>query len=109
MLTVELEEKKKKKAKPKSVKKVDVSELKEKWLCSMSCPFDIGVDLVGGSLRENGSELDWVVGIDPDISGAIAVLKPDSDGGDYCAQVLYFTACFCGFLVDVNVLFSCIR
>lgn len=87
MLNVELEEKKKKKAKARCVKKVDVSELKEKWLCSMSCPFDISVDLVGGSLRENGSELDWVVGIDPDVSGALAVLKPDSDGGDYCAQV----------------------
>ncbi|KMZ63493.1 hypothetical protein ZOSMA_401G00020 [Zostera marina] len=88
-LIVELEEKKKKsKLKPKGAnKKINVLELKERWLGSMSCPFDVDIDLVGGSLRENGSELDWVLGVDPDVSGALAVLKPDGDGGDYCAQV----------------------
>ncbi|XP_010922070.1 Holliday junction resolvase MOC1, chloroplastic [Elaeis guineensis] len=46
------------------------SQLKEDWLSSLSFPFP-----EEESRRDSGSE--WVVGIDPDVHGALALLKPD--------------------------------
>lgn len=63
--------------------RVSDSQLKEKWLDSLTCPFP--EDLlrpncgVSGVLR---SDLDsqWVIGVDPDVSGALALLKNDDLG-----------------------------
>ncbi|XP_058079027.1 Holliday junction resolvase MOC1, chloroplastic isoform X1 [Magnolia sinica] len=63
---------------------VSNSQLKEKWLDSLSCPFverdgDLGIDGVVTPGSDVGPE--WVVGIDPDVSGALALLKVDGDSG----------------------------
>ncbi|XP_054789543.1 Holliday junction resolvase MOC1, chloroplastic-like [Prosopis cineraria] len=58
------------------------AQLKENWLASLSCPLlekahlmDAGVDL---NHRNEGSE--WVIGVDPDISGAVGLLKYEDSG-----------------------------
>lgn len=48
------------------------AELKENWLDALSCPFP----------HEKHSP-EWVIGVDPDVSGAFALLKPD-----HSAQVI---------------------
>ncbi|XP_068663875.1 Holliday junction resolvase MOC1, chloroplastic [Aristolochia californica] len=61
------------------------SQLKEDWINSLSSPF------IGSSAGVNGKDplgdvgSGWVLGIDPDVSGALAVLK--EDGSDLSAQV----------------------
>ncbi|OAY68461.1 uncharacterized protein LOC109719978 [Ananas comosus] len=72
----------------RSAARVLEAQLKEEWLGSLSFPFpDNGrspaPDSNGGGGGESGAE--WVVGIDPDASGALALLKPD--GSAFCAQV----------------------
>nr|CAD1839946.1 unnamed protein product [Ananas comosus var. bracteatus] len=72
----------------RSATRVLEAQLKEEWLGSLSFPFpDNGrspaPDSNGGGGGESGAE--WVVGIDPDASGALALLKPD--GSAFCAQV----------------------
>ena len=59
-----------------SVKASD-AELKHNWLASLSCPFPHITD------AEKDSNPSLVFGIDPDVSGALALLK-----GDHSAQVL---------------------
>lgn len=67
----------------KSVKaKVSESVLREKWLDSLSYPVVVGSDT--GELGSNGSS-EWVIGVDPDVSGALALLKTDHSG--FSAQV----------------------
>ncbi|KAL5720259.1 Holliday junction resolvase moc1 [Ranunculus cassubicifolius] len=61
------------------------AELKEKWLDSLSCPIPEKVDEVSSEGCSKGGGLDWVIGIDPDLSGALAVVK--SDGSGYSAEV----------------------
>ncbi|XP_030520921.2 Holliday junction resolvase MOC1, chloroplastic-like [Rhodamnia argentea] len=59
------------------------AQLKQRWLDSLTCPVAASsgwVDCDGDSLG-----LDWVIGIDPDLSGALALLKPDKSG--FSAQV----------------------
>ncbi|KAK1291853.1 hypothetical protein QJS10_CPB17g01679 [Acorus calamus] len=59
-------------------------ELKENWLDSLSCPFSEHTgDTQSGEPKNAGSEL--VVGIDPDVSGALSLLRGDGPG--LCAQV----------------------
>ncbi|KAF9594149.1 hypothetical protein IFM89_028403 [Coptis chinensis] len=62
--------------------KVSDAELKEKWLASLSCPLPEKVEELGSEVRSNGSGagLNWVIGIDPDVSGALALLKTDESG-----------------------------
>ncbi|XXG52844.1 hypothetical protein AAC387_Pa03g1051 [Persea americana] len=53
------------------------SQLKENWLDSLSCPFmekgsHLGFD---GDEADSAAASECVIGIDPDISGALAVLK----------------------------------
>lgn len=77
----------------KSVKpKVSESLLREKWLDSLSySPVDVvGSDTV--ELGSNGKASEWIIGVDPDVSGALALLKTDHSG--FSAQVflaLYFS------------------
>lgn len=59
------------------------AQLKQRWLDSLTCPVAASsgqVDCDG-----SGSGSDWVIGIDPDLSGALALLKPDESG--FSAQV----------------------
>ncbi|XWS52592.1 hypothetical protein CRYUN_Cryun11dG0084200 [Craigia yunnanensis] len=54
----------------------DAAALKEGWLDSLYCPLpDTGED----PTRTN-ADSSWVIGIDPDLSGALALLKTDSSG-----------------------------
>ncbi|XP_062082288.1 Holliday junction resolvase MOC1, chloroplastic [Humulus lupulus] len=70
--------------------KASEAELKENWLASLSCPLPRDFGTSHGEAREEGSDprnagSDWVIGIDPDLSGALAVLKGDDP--DCPAQV----------------------
>ncbi|KAI6685427.1 hypothetical protein NL676_031340 [Syzygium grande] len=59
------------------------AQLKQRWLDSLTCPVAASsgqVDCDG-----SGSGSDWVIGIDPDLSGALALLKSDESG--FSAQV----------------------
>uniref|UniRef100_A0A166E3V8 Holliday junction resolvase RuvC n=1 Tax=Daucus carota subsp. sativus TaxID=79200 RepID=A0A166E3V8_DAUCS len=68
----------------KSVKdKVSESVLREKWLDSLSYPVSVASDTV--ELGANGSSSEWIIGVDPDVSGALALLKSDHSG--FSAQV----------------------
>ncbi|XP_057480806.1 Holliday junction resolvase MOC1, chloroplastic [Actinidia eriantha] len=67
----------------KARSKVSDTQLKENWLDSLSSPF------AGTLLRPNGEIADvgrsnsdsrWVIGVDPDVSGALALLKNDDFG-----------------------------
>ncbi|KAL2540948.1 hypothetical protein Adt_01926 [Abeliophyllum distichum] len=60
---------------------IDAQQLKLNWLDSLSCPFldeNENKCLKNSDFGNAGSESSgWVMGIDPDISGALALLKPD--------------------------------
>jgi len=66
---------------PSSISKATTEVLKENWLSSLSCP-SLGMNGsvsnygVGRTIR--GSE--WVIGVDPDVAGALALLKFDNLG-----------------------------
>lgn len=66
---------------------VSNSEVNKKWLASLSCPVPENVEELSSEETNNGVGLDWVVGIDPDVSGALALLKRDGSGLGYIAQV----------------------
>ncbi|KAG9454882.1 hypothetical protein H6P81_007786 [Aristolochia fimbriata] len=66
-------------------RRVSNSHLKEDWINSLSSPFiESGAGANGKDPAEDVSS-DWVLGIDPDVSGALAVLK--GDGSELSAQV----------------------
>ena len=69
--------------------KVSESALREKWLDSLSYPVSVASDTV--ELGANGSSSEWIIGVDPDVSGALALLKSDHSG--FSAQVS-FDSCF---------------
>ncbi|XVF47275.1 hypothetical protein PTKIN_Ptkin03bG0096500 [Pterospermum kingtungense] len=52
---------------------VYAATFKEGWLNSLSCPLPEGPTLAN-------ADSSWVIGIDPDLSGALALLKTDSSG-----------------------------
>ncbi|KAI5673517.1 hypothetical protein M9H77_13881 [Catharanthus roseus] len=59
---------------------VSQAQLRGNWLDSLSCPFppENGKEIL--SSDPNGvanAASEWVIGIDPDVSGAVALLKPD--------------------------------
>ncbi|KAG9155681.1 hypothetical protein Leryth_003964 [Lithospermum erythrorhizon] len=56
----------------KTSKAVSEALLKENWLDSLSCPM---LSIVERWVKNPDSE--WVLGVDPDVSGALAVLRPD--------------------------------
>ncbi|KAF5447665.1 hypothetical protein F2P56_033198 [Juglans regia] len=59
------------------------AQLKENWLDSLTCPFPDIPNPFNGSWTHPAS--DWVLGIDPDIHGALALLKSVESGSS--AQV----------------------
>ncbi|XP_040991814.1 Holliday junction resolvase MOC1, chloroplastic-like isoform X4 [Juglans microcarpa x Juglans regia] len=59
------------------------AQLKENWLDSLTCPFPNISNPFNGSWTHVAS--DWVLGIDPDIHGALALLKSVESGSS--AQV----------------------
>ncbi|XP_024030505.1 Holliday junction resolvase MOC1, chloroplastic isoform X1 [Morus notabilis] len=68
--------------------KASEAELKENWLASLSCPLPKRFGGLGGDGEESDIAIagsDWVIGIDPDTHGALAVLK--GNGPDCSAQV----------------------
>lgn len=70
------------------VLKATAVQLKENWLDSLACPFPHESDPLNGNGTNAAS--DWVMGIDPDINGALAILK--SVGSSYSAQVSKWAA-----------------
>ncbi|KAJ6845797.1 uncharacterized protein M6B38_285710 [Iris pallida] len=74
---------------PATLLRAPVSDLKVNWLDSLSCPFhDSGrreIEEREGFGTQSGSG--WVIGIDPDASGALALLKDGDTGGGCSAQV----------------------
>ncbi|KAL3530020.1 hypothetical protein ACH5RR_009342 [Cinchona calisaya] len=71
----------------KGNKLISQAQLRGNWLDSLSCPFPPKIDYCrssnasdlrkfhGNGNANSGSE--WVIGVDPDASGALALLKPD--------------------------------
>lgn len=69
---------------------IDAEQLKLNWLESLSCPRSDNDGIRDPEDSGTGNaDSRWVVGVDPDISGALAVLKPDNS-----AQVLYMPSLF---------------
>ncbi|XP_077218113.1 mutS2 isoform X2 [Tasmannia lanceolata] len=61
--------------------RVSDSQLKENWLASMSCPFPERASSEGNELPTSGyGSVGWVIGVDPDTSGALALLSDDNPG-----------------------------
>lgn len=65
-----------KNARARVLDKFTVAQLKQNWIDSLSCPFPVDGDNIGS----DSGGLDWVLGIDPDTSGALALLKPSDSG-----------------------------
>ncbi|CAN1145170.1 Holliday junction resolvase MOC1, chloroplastic [Linum perenne] len=61
----------------------EVARLKENWLDSLTCPLPVLVEEEVLSSTDTGADSstasgsNWIVGIDPDLSGAIALLKTE--------------------------------
>ncbi|XP_071722990.1 Holliday junction resolvase MOC1, chloroplastic-like [Rutidosis leptorrhynchoides] len=65
----------------------DAGVFKEKWLESLSYPLPQKEEGSETDPSSNNAGSDWVLGIDPDVSGALAVLRPDDSGCSCSAQV----------------------
>ncbi|KAM1000313.1 hypothetical protein ACFX2A_007077 [Malus domestica] len=63
----------------------DAAHLKHNWLASLSCPFPQNPDTLDST--STNSDSSWVIGVDPDVSGALALLKGDDDPASSSAQV----------------------
>ncbi|CAL5354020.1 unnamed protein product [Camellia sinensis] len=62
---------------------VSDAQLKENWLHSLSCPFPENLFPLNGevvNVCQSNLDSNWVIGIDPDVSGALALLKTDHLG-----------------------------
>lgn len=82
------------------------AQLKENWIASLSCPFPLAEATAtatatcfgnGESDRVNNAGSDWVLGVDPDTSGALAILKSDDFASSAQVIVIKFE-----FLVDFS-------
>ncbi|OMP07387.1 hypothetical protein COLO4_07383 [Corchorus olitorius] len=51
--------------------------LKEGWLDSLSCP----LPEIQDDPTQTNADINWVIGVDPDLSGALALLKTDPSSG----------------------------
>ncbi|KAL3611445.1 hypothetical protein D5086_002465 [Populus alba] len=63
--------------------KADAAQLKQNWLDSLTFPLPGETEttnLGGDDLTGNNAGTIWVIGIDPDVSGALALLKIDESG-----------------------------
>ncbi|KAF5751626.1 hypothetical protein HS088_TW02G00641 [Tripterygium wilfordii] len=65
----------------KAIKVADVQKLKESWLASLTCtPLSpIENPISGSGLDPPRPSTKWVIGVDPDIYGALAVLQYEGD------------------------------
>ncbi|GMH07620.1 hypothetical protein Nepgr_009460 [Nepenthes gracilis] len=56
--------------------------LKENWLASLSCPFSEKFDhlCIKEDVPRNNAGYEWIIGVDPDVSGALALLRTDCLG-----------------------------
>ncbi|KAJ6692180.1 HOLLIDAY JUNCTION RESOLVASE MOC1 CHLOROPLASTIC-RELATED [Salix purpurea] len=64
-------------------KVADAAQLKQDWLDSLTFPLPDETETTsfgGDDLTRNNVGSDWVMGIDPDVSGALALLKIDESG-----------------------------
>ncbi|KAJ6895981.1 Holliday junction resolvase MOC1 [Populus alba x Populus x berolinensis] len=64
-------------------KVADAAQLKQNWLDSLTFPLPDETEttnLGGDDLTRNNVGSNWVVGVDPDVSGALALLKIDESG-----------------------------
>lgn len=97
--------------------KVSDAQLKENWLASLSYPFPNKQEEsgTGGDVPQSNAGPEWVIGIDPDLSGALAVLKTDDSGcsaqvmGCFllyisCMYVFLFGTVFFFLMVEFEVL-----
>ncbi|KAL7151942.1 hypothetical protein ABFS83_04G065600 [Erythranthe nasuta] len=58
---------------------IDANQLRLNWLDSLSCPWpDSDKNRASEDSDSCNADSGWVVGIDPDLSGALAVIKPDN-------------------------------
>ncbi|KAI8525974.1 hypothetical protein RHMOL_Rhmol13G0272100 [Rhododendron molle] len=63
--------------------RVSDAQLKEKWLDSLTCPCPDALLRPNSGVSDLGrsdSDSPWVIGVDPDVSGALALLKNDDLG-----------------------------
>ena len=74
--------------------RVSESQYKENWLASLSCPPADANERQGirTDSADSNAGTSWVIGIDPDLSGALALLKTDDSGCS--AQVLVYPISF---------------
>lgn len=71
------------------------AELKKNWLASLSCPLLNNDDNVNVNVNDRNEGCCWVIGVDPDVSGALALLKYDQSGSCCSSQVTRFSfSCF---------------
>ncbi|XLT93934.1 hypothetical protein HN873_015596 [Arachis hypogaea] len=63
--------------------KASGAQLKENWLSSLSYPL-LSEDTQ--QHQSDASNFKWVLGIDPDVSGAVALLKTQHSHSDYAPQ-----------------------
>ncbi|CAA0805876.1 Unknown protein [Striga hermonthica] len=63
---------------------LDANQYRLNWLESLSCPLPD----IDGNLTCEKPGLGWVIGVDPDLSGALAVLKPDNSPQVYDSPIL---------------------
>lgn len=59
---------------------LDAQQLRLNWLESLSCPRSESDEVNSGP---GNADSRWVIGVDPDIFGALAVLKPDNSAQVY--------------------------
>ncbi|KAJ4815560.1 MutS2 [Rhynchospora pubera] len=71
---------------------------KDRWLDAFSYPLtrkaEVGLDShshsdsdLGEVIVGSGSESEWIIGVDPDVHGALALLRPDQSPCGYSAEV----------------------
>ncbi|XP_078171481.1 mutS2 [Carex rostrata] len=82
------------------------SIVKESWLAALSCPLtrkeepDLDSHSDSGEVIL-GSGSEWIIGVDPDVSGALALLRPDQSPCGYSAEV--FDAPYVKVMVGKNL------
>ena len=94
------------------------AQLRQNWLDSLSCPFPEKIDYNSSSNSNCSSDLlnfhgngspnlgsEWVIGVDPDASGALALLKPDHSAQVWRPVSMYFLDFVCSLVNGMNLKF----
>ena len=68
------------------------AQLKDNWLASLSYPFPEKPQLLNGALdlNQRNETSGWLIGVDPDVSGAVALLKTDELGCSAQVTITWF-------------------